>query len=427
MAIRFLAVRPRVPVSLIFFLLGVTAGVWAARIPGVVGPLHLSPGILGLVLFGPALGSVVAIPLAGAALATFPARRIIQLGMVPAGALLPVATIAASAWQLFVILAAWGAGVGTVDVAMNTAGMTVQNRLARRVMSTFHGWFSAGALAGAGLSALAAAVNVSARTNFVAAAVVVVPVGMISAEALEEGTPDAEGEAQGPSSRRPRWSWPLAALALMAFASFMSEGSADSWSAVYLHFSLGASAGLAAVAYAAFSLAMTGGRFAGDTLANSLGPVRLIRMATAVAAIIFAAALVVGTAWFALFGFAALGLGLSFVVPIVIAAASGLGEPPGPNVAFVTSAGYLGMLTGPPLIGLVASSFSLPAALGIIAVLTGMLAVLAGNVRPTIRTRPDKLGSNAPDIDSAVRRDDTGASGGSDNPSDDPSCGPPRN
>lgn len=426
MPIRFLAVRPRVRVSLIFFLLGVTAGVWAARIPAVVGPLHLTPGILGLVLFGPALGSVVAIPLAGAALATLPARRIIQLGIVPAGVLLPVATTAVSALPLFVILAAWGAGVGTVDVAMNTAGVAVQNRLGRRVMSTFHGWFSAGGLAGAGLSAFAVAANVSARTNFIAAAVIVVPVGMISAQALEDGTPDTEGESKVPSSRRPRWSWPLAALALMAFASFMSEGSADSWSAVYLHFSLGASAMLAAVAYAAFSLAMTGGRFAGDTLANSLGPVRLIRIAAAVAAVIFAAALVVGTAWFGLIGFAALGLGLSFVVPIVIATASGLGEPPGPNVAFVTSAGYLGMLTGPPLIGLVASSFSLPAALGIIVALTGILAILAGNVRPTIRTRPDKLRSNASDLDSAIRRGDTGTSRSSDDSSNDPNCGPPR-
>jgi MFS family permease len=395
MLIRPAAAKPNIPISLVFFLLGMMAGVWAARIPAISGPLRISPGILGLVLLGSAAGSVLAIPAAGAALTVLPARRLIQIGLLPVCALLPATTAATSGCQLFLILAVWGAGVGTVDVAMNTAGMAIQDQLARRVMSTFHGWFSAGGLAGAGFSALAATANVAVRTNFVVAAVIVASAGIAGAQALgdiavHDKTPvradsPVRGEIASESGtrflRRPLLSWRLTLLALMAFASFMSEGSADSWSAVYMHTSLGAPTGLAAAAYAAFSCAMMGGRFIGDRLADISGPVRLIRVATAAASITFTIVLIMHTPWFGLLGFAVLGLGLSFVVPLVIAAAYSLGEPVGVNVAFVTSGGYLGMMVGPPVIGFVAWISSLSTALGIIAALTGMLALLAGNVR----------------------------------------------
>lgn len=400
---RYLAARLRAPVCLIFFVLGITAGSWAARIPAVTGGLHLSPAVLGVVLLGPAAGSVLAIPAVGAVLATAPARRVIQACVLPAGALLVATTVAHSAWQLFAILATWGAAVGAVDVAMNTAGLQVQDRLGRRVMSTFHGCFSVGGLAGAGMSAIAAAVGISPRINFAIAAIIVVLAGEVSAHALADTGARSARQPRVRSARRPRWSWSLVALAVMAFSSFLCEGSADSWSAIYLHSSLGAGPGIAAVAYVAFSCTMAGGRFAGDRLADLAGPVRLIRLATGTAAVVFATSLLVGTTWLGLLGFATLGAGLSFVVPLVIAAASELGDPPGPNVAFVSSSGYFGMLVGPPVIGLAASASTLSAALGITAGLTGLIAVLAGNVRPAPRSRADELSVPDPGPPPAAR------------------------
>jgi hypothetical protein len=51
----------------------------------------------------------------------------------------------------------------------------------------------------------------------------------------------------------------------------------------------------------------------------------------------------------------------------------------------VTSCGYLGALAGPAIIGGLAELTSLPAALGAVVVLTGMIVVLAGAVRPQRR------------------------------------------
>jgi MFS family permease len=380
----------RAAVTAVFGMLGLAAGTWAARIPAIKGGLHLSAGVLGLTLLGPALGSLLAMPAAGAILATVPPRRVVQAGFVALGGLLPVTAFASSAWQLFAVLAGWGAGLGVVDVGVNTEAAAVQNRLGRSVMSGFHAAYSVGGLAGAGLGAIAAAAGVSARADFLITGVVVLLAGGASAQAFTARpvppTPERHASGQRPRvARWPQWSWALVCLAAMAFGSFLAEGAANDWSAVYLHSSLGAPVGLAAIGFTVFSATMAAGRLAGDRLADRVGPARLVRWSAGVAAVSFGAALLIGQVWSGLAGFAVLGAGLSFVVPLVFSAAARLGRP-GPNLAMVTSCGYLGVLAGPAIIGGLAELAGLPAALGTVVVLCGMIAILARVVLP--RTSP---------------------------------------
>jgi MFS family permease len=92
-------------------------------------------------------------------------------------------------------------------------------------------------------------------------------------------------------SRWPLWSLALVCLAVMSFGSFLAEGVVTDWSAVYLHSSLAAPVGLAAVGYTVFSCTMTGGRMAGDRLADLVGPARLVRLSAGLAAVGFGLAL----------------------------------------------------------------------------------------------------------------------------------------
>jgi predicted MFS family arabinose efflux permease len=367
-------------VAAVFFALGAAAGTWAARVPAIKAELHLSAGTLGLVLLGPAIGSMLAMPATGASLGVLAPRRVAQLGLVPAAGMLPLATFTDSAWQLFAVLACWGAGIGMADVAMNTEAAAVQEHLGRTTMSAFHAAYSAGGLAGAGAGAIAAATGLSARANFALAALVIASAGVGCAQ-LFASRPAAHGLRHQPRSRWPAWSWTLACLALVAFGSFLAEGAASDWSAVYLHSSLGASPGLAAVGYTMFSCAMLGGRLAGDRLTDWAGPARLLRASAGLAAACFLGALLAGRPAAGLAGFTVLGAGLAVVVPVVFTAASRLGLP-GPNLALVTSTGYMGMLAGPAVIGGLAEVVGLPAALGTIVAVTAMTAILAGAVRP---------------------------------------------
>jgi MFS family permease len=382
----------------VFFALGATAGVWAARIPAIKAGLHLSAGTLGLVLLGPAIGSVLAMPATGAILTVVAPRRVIQIGVLAIAILQPLTTFAGSAFQLFAVLVGWGAGIGIVDVAMNIEAAAVQEHLGRTTMSSFHAAYSVGGLAGAGSGAIAAAAAMSDRTNFVIGATVILVAGVGSAQLFgsrpaHSGGPQSGGHLSGqhaggprrPASRWPAWSWTLACLAFVAFGSFLAEGAASDWSAVYLHSSLGASAGLAAVGYTVFSLAMVGGRLAGDRLTDRIGPARLVRVSAGIASVGFLGALLAGRVGAGLVGFGLLGAGLSVIVPTVFSAASRLGLP-GPNLAAVTSTGYLGMLVGPALIGGLAEAVGLPVALGTLVAITGLTSILGGAVRP--RTAP---------------------------------------
>ena len=375
-------VAPRAAVVAVFFALGATTGTWAARIPAIKAGLHLLAWTLGLVLLGPALGSMLTMPVTGALLASVSPRRLVQIGVLAISVMLPLTTFAGSAWQLFAVLAGWGAGIGTMDVAMNTEAAAVQEHLGRTTMSSFHAAYSVGGLAGAGSGAIAAATALSARANFTIASALILGIGVACAQ-LFASRPAGHAGSETPhqrQSRWPAWSWPLACLALIAFGSFLAEGAASDWSAVYLHSSLGAAPGLAAVGYTVFSVAMVA-RPAGDRLTDRVGPARLVRVSAGVASVSFLAALLAGRVGAGLAGFALLGVGLSVIVPSVFTAASRIGAP-GPNLALVTSTGYLGMLAGPALIGGLAEAVGLPSALGTLVVITGLTAVFAGAVRP---------------------------------------------
>ena len=155
-------------------------------------------------------------------------------------------------------------------------------------------------------------------------------------------------------------------LGLLALCSLLGEGAAGGWSAVYLHDNLGTSAAFAALGYAAFSVTMATGRLFGDRLAARFGPARLISGCGLVAAIGLAGVLVTASPAAGLIGFALFGAGLSSTFPQLLSVAGNVETSrSGTGIARVAGAGYLGMLSGPVLIGSAASLVGLRLALGI--------------------------------------------------------------
>jgi fucose permease len=175
----------------------------------------------------------------------------------------------------------------------------------------------------------------------------------------------------------PLRSYALLLLGVLALCALVGEGAAADWSAVYLHDTLGSTAGFAASGYAAFSVMMAAGRLAGDRLTVRYGPVNLVRVSGALAGLGLAAALLIATPFAGVVGFGCLGAGLSFIAPQVYSAA-GNRDPAraGRALSTVVSIGYAGFVLGPILIGSVSTAVGLRAALGIPAVLA--LAVAAG-------------------------------------------------
>ena len=148
-------------------------------------------------------------------------------------------------------------------------------------------------------------------------------------------------------------------LAVLCFSIMVTEGAMADWSGVYLRGDLGASAGLAATTFAAFAAGMTIGRLTGDALNRRLGPTRLLRAGSALAALSLGTVLLVGQPVVALAGLVLVGIGVANGVPLLFSAA-GHGDvaTSGPSIAAVSSMGSIGFLVGPPFIGFLADATS---------------------------------------------------------------------
>jgi MFS family permease len=408
--------RARLAVLAYFIVLGLADGVWLARIPAVKQHLGLSDGLLGVALLASPVGLVIVATFADRVIDRFGSAWPTMAGAV-AISLLPIALgLSGNLAQLMVTLLVYGVSGGLMDVAMNAQAVRVEREYRRPLINSFHAFYSFGGLAGALLGGLFAWAGVSLALTFTA---VGVPLAIVAAgvrrgllqgpESREAAVAGPDGTARDPGINRPDpeesgipgqeaagrpgvagrrhiAAMRIVALALLALCSLLGEGAAGGWSAVYLRDNLGTSAAFAALGYAAFSLTMAFGRLAGDRLAARFGPGRLVSGCGVVAAVGLASALAVTNPAVGVIGFALFGAGLSSTFPQMLSAAGNIETTrSGTGIARVAGGGYLGMLSGPVLIGSCASLIGLRLALGIPVVLSVFIAIggrAAGGPRP---------------------------------------------
>jgi MFS family permease len=375
-----------VAVSAAFLMHSAVSGTWAPRLPAIKEELELSDGELGTALVGLALGLLAGTRVAGAPVDRFGSRPVMRAGFPLLCATLMLPAIADGAPTLFLALFALGLLSGLLDVAMNAQGIEVERSIGRPLLSGLHGLWSIGLGAGAGAAALAAEAGAGPLEHFAAVAVVLAAASLLLLRGLLAAPAVIPGEPGSPGSRAD-WTPALILLGVIAFCSFVGEGAASDWSAVYMSQELSTGPGLAALGFAAFATAMAIGRFAADPLRARFGPVLLVRGGALLAAGGLLLGLGVHRPAAAIVGFALLGLGLAPVVPIAFSAAGG-SDPraTGRLVGRVATVGYVGSVAGPIVIGWLAELTSLRAALLLVVALALVVAASARTAAPRPRS-----------------------------------------
>jgi MFS family permease len=370
-------VSSRAAIATIFTLNGLLLGTWGARIPAIQDRLGVGPGELAIALAGLAAGALIAMPTAGRLVSRHGSAVVVRIavGLLGVGLVLPAAmpSVALVTTSTFLL----GLANGSLDVSMNAQAVEVERAAGRPILSSVHAGFSFGGLIGAGIGAAAAALDVGALSNFLVVGLAAAAIGEWVSRALVADAPAPVEHAHASPAGTARGRWHLRAL---AFCCLFAEGAAMDWSAVHLR-AIGAGAAVAALAYAAFSVAMATGRLTGDRLMQRLGPVTLARRGGLIAGAAMAVSLAVGSPAVGLISYLALGAGLSVIIPLIFRAAA-TGADAGPALAGVTTTGYLGLLSGPPIIGVVASATSVPTALLLVVVVAGFVVLGAGALRP---------------------------------------------
>jgi MFS family permease len=383
--------RPYTAVAAAFLIHSTVSGTWAPRLPAIKDSLDLSDGELGTALVGLAIGLVAGTRLSGAPVARFASRPVMRAGFPLLAAALLLPGLADSGLTLFASLLVLGIASGALDVAMNAQGIEVERVLGRPILSGLHGLWSVGLGLGAGVAALAAAADVDPLPHFaivagvLALASVVLLRGLLPAREHVREEPDRHERADV------RWTAALVVLGVITFCSFVGEGSASDWSAVYMTQELGTSDALGAIAFTAFAVTMALARFAADPLRTRLGNVVLVRGGSLLAAAGLGLGLLIHEPAAGIAGFALLGLGLAPVVPIAFSAAGDLDpRATGRLVGRVATIGYVGSVAGPIMIGWLAEATSLRTALSLVVLLALVISASARGCRGARSLEPGR-------------------------------------
>ncbi len=297
--------------------------------PRIKAQAGLDASGLGIALTGFAVGLLGGTRLADPAIRRWGGRRVVRGGIPTMGvgfALLPAAGSLASLTLLFLGI---GLLAGLIDVAMNIEAVAVERRFERRVMSAIHGTWSVALFVGAALASAGIAAGLSIGVHLpISAALVVagercVP-PMVAGRGGSHGGSSAGGRG---SRRRPASPTRVLLLCLVAVGSFLVEGIAVEWSAVFLRESVGADPGAAGLGVVAFSAGMAASRFLGDRLVARFGQPVVARVGASSAFVALAAMLIVHRLVPSVAALGIVGLGLGPVVPLAFRTA---GRTPAP-------------------------------------------------------------------------------------------------
>ncbi len=399
----------------LFLLNGLMASNWLARIPAVRDCLGLTPAELGLLLPIGAVGSVVAVSVAGLVVARIGGRTTLlistsahaaaftMLGLGPA--LGEVKLLAAG---LFVNGMAFA--IGNLPINVESAGM--ERRAGRTMLPHFHAAFSIGCVLGSLAGAACAYLGVSVLVQFSTAAVVVVvwrlPVidrvihdtrrhGVLGVPAPEpRPVPSAGTRAPAPATPaepRPRvgiaatlgaWREPRTLiLGFIVLSAAISEGAANEWLSLAVVDGFTTPDAVGAAVFGSFVGAMTVMRASGSRIIDRFGRVVVVR-ASAVAGVVGLMSFVLAPALpLAVAGAVVWGAGAALVVPLAIAAASDDPVKAAGRVAVVCGFAPLASLTASPLLGAVADRVGVRHALLAVLVVILAVGILGSHVAPS--------------------------------------------
>ncbi len=363
-------------VTVVFVLNGSLVASWLVQIPAAQARLTVGEGTLGLVLMGLAVGVLLALPIAGGAVARIGSRLVTGAGAGLAVLALPLTGLATTPPTLAASLVALGAGTATMDVGMNAQGIGVEAGYRRSILVGMHAAWSLGALLAATGGAISLGLGVPSVPHLlvVTTLVAVTMAGCLPClRVADRAAPTARRDT--PRLALPRG--PLVPIAAVAVGSSFGESTASDWSGIFMRDAVGVAEGLAPWGFVTVMAAMTVSRLVGDRITDRIGAAGTVSWGGRLAAGGFLLLAALPWAPTAVVGFLAVGMGVASITPLAFAAAGRTASSAGAGVGAVASVGYVGFLLAPPLVGTIAELVDLRLALGAVGVL-----LLVATTRP---------------------------------------------
>jgi MFS family permease len=372
--------KTRFGIGILFFLCGLNFATWATRIPDFKKVFNLTEAELGTMLMGLPIGSLVSLPLAGWLIAKYNSKVICLFAVCLYTCIIPLIGYSSTATQLFSVLFLFGMSGDILNIAMNTQVITLENKLSKIVMSSFHGIFSIGLMLGALLGSLMISLNYGYKIHFWGISVInllLIPTFYYNLLPDEKVLNNTAEKSDATIFNLDSY---LITLALIAFCGMLCEGAMADWITLYFEENSFANMIPKTIGFTTFAAAMVLGRFLGDYLSNKYKVKNLLIINGILIAIGMGITLISKMIFVKIFGCFLIGIGVSTIVPIIYSQA-GMQTKIKPSIAIagVSTIAYIGFLIGPVLIGYLADIFSLQLSLILVLVL-GLVSSLIATI-----------------------------------------------
>lgn len=360
--------KTRFSIGILFFICGLNFATWATRIPDFKTYLHLSDAQLGTVLMGLPIGSLVSLPIAGWLLTKYASRWICIMAVAMYVIVIPSLSLMNSAISLFIGLFFFGMVGDIMNIAMNTQVVSLEAKMNKIIMSSFHAVFSIGLMSGAFLGGILERANFSTQEHFGLVALSNVLLIPFSIRNLLTDRP-VQDKNQPKSSILNLGPY-LIILSFIAFCGMLCEGAMADWISLYFKEYIPNSPYPITIGFSSFAVAMVIGRFLGDKISLKYDVSTILIFNGILTALGMMLTLGMESIYLKVTGCFITGIGISTVVPLIYSQAGNQKEiMPSMAIAGVSTIAYVGFLLGPVLIGYLSDFVGLDKALVLIVVL----------------------------------------------------------
>lgn len=344
----------RIFLSLFFFLSGFSFSTWASRIPTIKMAFDFNDAELGSILLAMPIGSLLGLPISGWLVSKYNSRVPLIIGFALNTFALALIGFSHNVVTLVIAVLLFSFTTRIYNISVNTQAISLQKFYERKIMGSFHGFWSTGGIFGILFSTLMLNWGISIQSHFIMVGAVALVLTVFSYKYLLKNDKAEKGNKLILGKPDPY----IFYLGVVAFLSAICEGGMFDWSGIYFQQVLNVE--IFTYGYLIFMTFMAASRFLSDKIIAIIGmPNTYIMSATCIVAGI-AMAIIVPTFWTAMIGFSLVGFGTAAVIPMSYALAGASHKySPGMAVSIIATYSITGMLLGPPLIGYLAHAFNL--------------------------------------------------------------------
>ncbi|EHQ26423.1 MFS transporter [Mucilaginibacter paludis] len=378
----------RTSVSMMFFTSALCFSSWTCRISFLQERLSLNDGQFGFLLFSLPLGVFFSLPLSNLLAKKIGSRKLLLVGLSLMSVILTALSFIHNVYLFSTCLLAFGFANNATNLAANIQAIETERVYQKPIIGSFHGIWSVAALIGSVIGSLSMSLQIPIQFQYVTISVISIMLILVFNKFLH--VHDLKTENNSKTFNLKVFNKYVILLGLIALCAMVGEGSMYDWSEIYLKRTFGSNHFQSSLGYSLFMLSMTLGRFGSDKAVRFFGLNSSLILGGSIMAVGFLIAISSPSFAFVLISYCLIGSGVSLIIPVVYGIIAKIGNTDiSQYITVVSSVSFFGLLFAPPVIGILAQSFSIKIAF-ILLLLISLLSIVLSQYFMSLLIRKDR-------------------------------------